>query len=207
MGHWSSGPLAIGASGFDQSRRPSLDCPSRTSAHLKPWAPQRLDRTAGHHRLDLGNIPIDLTSLIRRLCFGRDSSYLVKRRKLSSSISISSGVSLPSCKPCSQEVIEDTHDLVSHHHRWTSWMCFELNRIAHKLSPCCSSFEEPLVFSAAEGIEGFEPEYSQRGPKRKQILLWQCCQCGQGGNPIRHDNCYNCHYPRCAYCPVRKVRA
>ncbi|KAE9571761.1 hypothetical protein CGMCC3_g12295 [Colletotrichum fructicola] len=39
------------------------------------------------------------------------------------------------------------------------------------------------------------------------VLMLPQCQCGQGGNPIRYDNCCNCHYPRCAYCPVRKVRA
>ncbi|KAF4481852.1 hypothetical protein CGGC5_v009792 [Colletotrichum fructicola Nara gc5] len=66
-------------------------------------------------------------------------------------------------------------------------MCLELSRIAHNLSPSCHTLEDTLVFDSADGIESFQSEFSQRGPKRKQILLWQCCQCGQGGNPIRSE--------------------
>ncbi|KAK1848675.1 hypothetical protein CCHR01_08723 [Colletotrichum chrysophilum] len=194
------------------------------SAHRKSWARHQhpLDETTGHHHLE--NLPIASRSLIRliRLLLlsiesnavsavagvaGGKPSILVKCRYRPPSKPASSWIALGSCKPCSPESIETTHYLPSHSLCWTPWMCFEFNRIAHTLSPCCPSFEEPAVFSTEGRIEGFDTEYYQRGPKRKQILLWQCCQCGQGGNPIRHDNCYNCHYPRCAYCPVRKVRA
>ncbi|WQF82058.1 hypothetical protein CDEST_07072 [Colletotrichum destructivum] len=46
----------------------------------------------------------------------------------------------------------------------------------------------------------------QWGPKRHQTPIWQCCYCGQAGMPIRTDPCRNCGTPRCAYCPVTKIR-
>ncbi|KAK1980072.1 hypothetical protein LZ30DRAFT_724346 [Colletotrichum cereale] len=48
--------------------------------------------------------------------------------------------------------------------------------------------------------------YNERGPKRKQAYIWQCCNCGQGGISIKSEACRSCGYPRCAYCPVSKVR-
>ncbi|KAK1996514.1 hypothetical protein LX36DRAFT_637840, partial [Colletotrichum falcatum] len=48
--------------------------------------------------------------------------------------------------------------------------------------------------------------YNQRGPKRKQAYIWQCCNCGQGGISIKSEACRSCGYSRCAYCPVSKVR-
>ncbi|KAK2051807.1 hypothetical protein LY76DRAFT_527891 [Colletotrichum caudatum] len=65
-------------------------------------------------------------------------------------------------------------------------------------------------------IEGFADDelvlgvscgcYIERGPKRRQAYIWQCCNCGQGGISIKSEACRSCGYPRCAYCPVSKVR-
>ncbi|KAK1848671.1 hypothetical protein CCHR01_08719 [Colletotrichum chrysophilum] len=49
------------------------------------------------------------------------------------------------------------------------------------------------------------PGIIEVGPKR-QIPVWQCCSCGQSGMPIRAGSCQYCGTPRCAYCPVTKVK-
>ncbi|KAF0324806.1 hypothetical protein GQ607_007977 [Colletotrichum asianum] len=203
MDRRSGGPIATKPA--DQLNWP-LDrrflSPSRTSAHR---AHRPLHEKAWLHRIDLGNLVITIGFLIRLLQACLRLASIESKAVLTESVSF--GSALADYKSCSSEAINLTHNLVSYPQYRTPWMCLELSRIAHSVSPRCPSFEETPVFSAEGSIKGLEPEYSQRGPKRKQILLWQCCQCGQGGNPIRHDNCYNCHYPRCAYCPVRKVRA
>ncbi|KAG7053737.1 hypothetical protein JMJ77_0000819 [Colletotrichum scovillei] len=45
------------------------------------------------------------------------------------------------------------------------------------------------------------------GPKKAVVNLWTCCQCGQHGQEIRVECCRCCGKPRCAYCPVSRVRA
>ncbi|ORY58579.1 uncharacterized protein BCR38DRAFT_74795 [Pseudomassariella vexata] len=44
------------------------------------------------------------------------------------------------------------------------------------------------------------------GSKKKQVVLWDCCQCGNTSMSIRVDSCSYCHEPRCPYCPVSKVK-
>ncbi|WDK10172.1 hypothetical protein CGRA01v4_01451 [Colletotrichum graminicola] len=60
--------------------------------------------------------------------------------------------------------------------------------------------DDELLFGMPGGY------YNERGPKRKQAYIWQCCNCGQGGISIKSEACRSCGYPRCAYCPVSKVR-
>ncbi|KAH9227679.1 hypothetical protein K456DRAFT_57844 [Colletotrichum gloeosporioides 23] len=67
----------------------------------------------------------------------------------------------------------------------------------------------PLAHRRAEKqYEGGHVQYPgiiEVGPKR-QIPVWQCCSCGQSGMPIRAGSCQYCGTPRCAYCPVTKVK-
>lgn len=35
---------------------------------------------------------------------------------------------------------------------------------------------------------------------------WECCRCGQHGIRVSIDPCPNCAKPRCAYCPLTKIR-
>jgi len=44
------------------------------------------------------------------------------------------------------------------------------------------------------------------GPKKKTILLWQCCVCANSGIPFAVEACENCGTTRCAYCKVVKVK-
>ncbi|KAH6889147.1 hypothetical protein B0T10DRAFT_487432 [Thelonectria olida] len=46
-----------------------------------------------------------------------------------------------------------------------------------------------------------------RGPKKRQVVLWTCCVCGQSGMSMRVDPCLFCGTPRCMYCPVSKVKS
>ncbi|KAH7142188.1 hypothetical protein EDB81DRAFT_55461 [Dactylonectria macrodidyma] len=45
------------------------------------------------------------------------------------------------------------------------------------------------------------------GPKKRQVALWTCCNCGQSGMSMRVDPCVYCSTPRCMYCPVIKVKS
>lgn len=43
-------------------------------------------------------------------------------------------------------------------------------------------------------------------PKKKTILLWQCCVCANSGIPLAVEACENCGTTRCAYCKVVRVK-
>ncbi|KAK2051805.1 hypothetical protein LY76DRAFT_599083 [Colletotrichum caudatum] len=45
----------------------------------------------------------------------------------------------------------------------------------------------------------------ERGPKAPKIL-WSCCNCGQANITINTDPCPVCSNPRCAYCPLTKIK-
>ncbi|CCF33515.1 hypothetical protein CH063_00141 [Colletotrichum higginsianum] len=78
----------------------------------------------------------------------------------------------------------------------------DLSQIAtNLLSSKDSSFEKNQIH-----VDLGYSWFTERGPKRKHAYIWQCCNCGQGGISIKSEACRSCGYPRCAYCPVSKVR-
>lgn len=46
----------------------------------------------------------------------------------------------------------------------------------------------------------------QLAPKRKTVTQWTCCVCGHTGMSVNLPACQYCSTPRCAYCPVERVR-
>ncbi|KAK2051130.1 hypothetical protein LY76DRAFT_688533 [Colletotrichum caudatum] len=70
----------------------------------------------------------------------------------------------------------------------------------------CLSVQGPVPAIPHQPTSSGEGCPLQYGPKRQQVPIWQCCTCGQAAMPIRADPCRNCGTPRCAYCPVTKVR-
>ncbi|KAK1980074.1 hypothetical protein LZ30DRAFT_724351 [Colletotrichum cereale] len=45
----------------------------------------------------------------------------------------------------------------------------------------------------------------ERGSKAPKVL-WSCCNCGQSSIAINTDPCPFCSSPRCAYCPLTKIK-